>query len=224
MVLERFSKSTSYLRFLGPNCFPGPCLKLYPYTLSQCTVTDGAALSSDNIPAFWADPHWILAWHHRTVEYHIAQVAKRFYYATKPDGTPAWPEAVVPAVSPKKEAETHRVADTAHWDPNCDSDLLLEPVIKIKNEILARKSYMHASQTGTRSLDYLAVHPDNQGKGVGTALIESGIREAEKMGLDIFIHAMKAEVGVYKQLGFRIEKEFIQDDSTFGGQAKMPFV
>lgn len=43
------------------------------------------------------------------------------------------------------------------------------------------------------------------------------MKEAEKLGLDIFIFAMKAGVGLYKRLGFRIEKEFILDDSIYGG-------
>lgn len=63
----------------------------------------------------------------------------------------------------------------------------------------------------------MAVHPDNQRRGAATALVESGMREAEKLGLDIFIHALKAGVGLYKRLGFRIEKELIQDDSMYGG-------
>lgn len=48
-------------------------------------------------------------------------------------------------------------------------------------------------------------------------MVESGMREAEKLGLDVFIHAMKAGVGVYKRLGFRIERDFVQDDSKYGG-------
>ena len=64
----------------------------------------------------------------------------------------------------------------------------------------------------------MAVHPENQGKGVGTALVESGMRQAEKLGLDVFIQAMKAGMGVYERLGFRTEKEFVQDDSKNGGK------
>jgi predicted N-acetyltransferase YhbS len=63
----------------------------------------------------------------------------------------------------------------------------------------------------------LAVHPENKGKGVATALVQSGMRQAEKMGLDIFILAFTAGVGVYKRLGFRVERELVQDDSMFGG-------
>jgi ribosomal protein S18 acetylase RimI-like enzyme len=43
------------------------------------------------------------------------------------------------------------------------------------------------------------------------------MRQAEKMGLDIFIHALKPGVGLYKRLGFHIEKELVLDDSKYGG-------
>ena len=69
-------------------------------------------------------------------------------------------------------------------------------------------------------LDYLAVHPEYQGHGVGTALVQSGMKHAEKIGLDIFIHALEAGVGVYKRLGFHIEKDFVQDDSIWGGEGE----
>jgi len=46
------------------------------------------------------------------------------------------------------------------------------------------------------------------------------MRQAEEMGLDIFILAFKAGVGVYKRLGFRVEKEIIQDDSMYGGKGE----
>lgn len=47
------------------------------YLIKGCTVADSDELTRNNIPAFWADPHWRLAWRHRTLEYHISQVAKR---------------------------------------------------------------------------------------------------------------------------------------------------
>ncbi|KAK9777610.1 putative Acetyltransferase-2 [Seiridium cardinale] len=214
-----------------------------PYTIAQCTVSDGAALTRNNIPAFWQDTNWVLSWNHKTLEQHLPEVTKRFprvlindrgtkrhqkaldpktgrilgyarwhiplEYATNEDGNPAWPEAIVPPVSPGEEAEIRRVAETAFWDPNTGPDVFIEVTRPVKNEILARKPYMR--------LEYLAVHPDNQGKGVGTALVESGMRQAEEMGLDIFIHAMKMGMGVYKRLGFRVEKELVMDDSPYGG-------
>ncbi|KAI3546562.1 acetyltransferase [Colletotrichum filicis] len=114
-------------------------------------------------------------------------------------GAPAWPDAVVPSVSQEEEAGIQRVAVTAHWDPNEESDDLLVPIWEAEDEILR--------------LDYLAVHPDNQGQGIGTALIKSGISKAEGSGLAIFIHAMEDGGDLYKRLGFVIGIEFLQDDT-----------
>lgn len=41
-------------------------------SILPCTLVDSDALTCNNIPAFWADPHWVLAWKHRTLEYHIS--------------------------------------------------------------------------------------------------------------------------------------------------------
>jgi len=123
-----------------------------------------------------------------------------------------WPEAVIPAVSEEEEEEFKRLAGTAEWDPRqCgeDEERDDQEVATIKKEIRGRKAYMQ--------LDYLAVHPDNQGKGIGTALVQSGMIEAAKLNLDIFILAFKAGLGLYKRLGFRVEREIVQDDSKYGG-------
>ncbi|OHF02975.1 acetyltransferase [Colletotrichum orchidophilum] len=235
------------------------------YIITGCTVADSDELTKNNIPAFWADPHWNLAWRHRTLEYHISQVAKRTprnlisdpetkrqqkavdpangrivgfarwilpaSHAKDDNGAPAWLDAVVPSVSVEEEAEIRRVAATADWDPNDESDELLIPIREAKNEILAKKDYMRALKIFLKlsslayqfliGLDYLAVHPDNQGKGIGTALVQSGMARAKEMGLDIFIHAMEAGVDLYKRLGFCIEKEFFQDDTTYGGNGQV---
>ena len=51
-------------------------------------------------------------------------------------------------------------------------------------------------------------------------MVQSGMRQAEEMGLDIFILAFKSAVGVYKRLGFQVEREIIQDDSIYGGKGE----
>jgi hypothetical protein len=146
------------------------------YTISGCTVADGPAIARNNVPAFWEDPHWRLPWRHRTLEQHVACVAKRTprlliekpttkrhqkaidpgtghvlgysrwnipaSHSTNSDGTLAWREAVVPAVSPEEEAEILRIASAEPWDPNGDMDDLDLELRKIKKEILDRKSYM----------------------------------------------------------------------------------
>ncbi|KAF4770145.1 hypothetical protein N7455_006246 [Penicillium solitum] len=214
------------------------------FILSQCSVADGTALAANSIPAFWVDPHWVLAWSHRTLEYHISQIALRFprnllnnretlrhqkavdpetgrilgyarwrlppSHRTSPDdGTPIWPEAQVPAVEAEKEAEIRRIAETVVWDPNDDADVLLDRVNALEKEVTPKKSYI--------TLEYLAVHPDNQRKGVGRALVKSGVDQADKMGLDIFVHALAEGAELYKRMGFRLIGELVQDDSAYGG-------
>lgn len=46
--------------------------------IAPCTVTDGDALSRNNISAFWEDPNWVLAWRHTTLEKHILTTSKRY--------------------------------------------------------------------------------------------------------------------------------------------------
>ncbi|KAI0014167.1 hypothetical protein F4779DRAFT_560988 [Xylariaceae sp. FL0662B] len=86
------------------------------------------------------------------------------------------------------------------------------PVTAIKKRLLGLKEYME--------LDYLAVHPDNRGRGIATLLVESGIAQAEKMAVAIFVLAFKAGLGVYKRAGFKMLDQLIQDDSKYGGKGE----
>lgn len=74
-------------------------------------------------------------------------------YATSPDGTPVWPEAVLPAVEPEEEAEIRRVAETTPWDPKPGSNNMYEGVREIKNSLLARKPYVRRWNPGILYLD-----------------------------------------------------------------------
>jgi hypothetical protein len=49
-----------------------------PYQITGCSIADGAALSHNNMSAFWQDPNWVLCWKHTTLEKHILEAAKRF--------------------------------------------------------------------------------------------------------------------------------------------------
>lgn len=51
-------------------------------------------------------------------------------------------------------------------------------------------------------------------------LMEAGIAESERMGIDIFMLAYKAGLGVYKRLGFETLETLILDDSAHGGQGE----
>lgn len=65
------------------------------------------------------------------------------------------------------------------------------------------------------------MHPDNQGRGIATQLVASGLKEAKKIGLDVYVRAFRPGVGLYRRLGFRTEKEVILDDSEEGGPGEV---
>ncbi|PTB66812.1 hypothetical protein BBK36DRAFT_1117632 [Trichoderma citrinoviride] len=193
--------------------------------------------------AFWQDPNWVLTWRNTTLEKHIEATARRYprrlisdratsrhqkavdtetgrlvgyarwilpkSYATTADGEPVWPEALGPLVGKEEEEEIKRIAEATPWNPSHDTDALDDKVTEIKNELMQKKQYL--------CLDYLAVHPENQGKGIATLLVQSGMKEAAKLGLDIFVLAFRPAWGVYSRLGFRVERELVQDDSMYGG-------
>jgi predicted N-acetyltransferase YhbS len=66
-------------------------------------------------------------------------------------------------------------------------------------------------------LEYLAVYPERQGQGIGTALVERGIRKAEELEMPIFVMGFTVSRGLYLRLGFRELESVLQDDSKFGG-------
>ncbi|PMD29636.1 acetyltransferase [Hyaloscypha variabilis F] len=206
-------------------------------SITSCTIADSPAITLNSLLATQHSQHNRLTWPHRTLSYRISQVNARMprtlladplharsQKALNPesgellgyarwyeegDGEIVWAEAVVPRVSKEEEERILREAESVEWDPKPGNAVMFEGVRGVKNEILGRRAFMR--------LDMLAVAPEHQKKGVGTALVRSGMREAEKLGLDIFAHATSEGVPLYKRLGFKIEREIVQDDSMYGG-------
>lgn len=69
-------------------------------------------------------------------------------------------------------------------------------------------------------LEYLAAHPENKSCGIGSMLVTSGIAQAEKLGVDIYMMACKAGLHMYQRLGFDMLEYKIQDDSKWGGKGE----
>lgn len=51
-------------------------------------------------------------------------------------------------------------------------------------------------------------------------LVASGIAQAEKLGVDIYMMAYKAGLHMYQRLGFEMLEYKIQDDSKWGGKGE----
>ncbi|KAF3015347.1 hypothetical protein E8E14_010845 [Neopestalotiopsis sp. 37M] len=211
------------------------------YRVEGCTVLDAAGLAQNNMSAFWTDPTWILVWEKgRTLESIIEACTKRMPnnllndrahkrhlkavdtetgaivgYARflVPDRLAGdWLKAQTPDVSETDKKKFDELFATADWTFRRGTGNIDEPVHPIMEKYKSRKEYME--------LEYLAVQPDYRNRGIATMLMQAGIAESERMGIDIFMLAYKAGLGVYKRLGFETLETLILDDSAYGGQGE----
>lgn len=49
-------------------------------------------------------------------------------------------------------------------------------------------------------------------------LVQSGLKQAEKMGIDVFVLAFPQGKPVYNKLGFAMLDQLEQDDTPYGGK------
>ncbi|KAJ8604412.1 hypothetical protein MRB53_041801 [Persea americana] len=203
------------------------------FSFETPTVHDGADLARTQMSAFWQDEDWAWSRRHTTLEKIIPESSKRIprdmlvdreikRYQTAVDATGiigvacwilprhhkhAWPKAVVPAVTAEEEVEIRRVAETAEWHvgPPLSKDFDVR-VNAMRKRLESKQPYF--------TLHYLAVRPNQQRRGVATALVKSGMIEAAKLDLDVFVLAFPVAVGVYNRLGFVVvERETLSGKS-----------
>ncbi|KAI1802304.1 acyl-CoA N-acyltransferase [Daldinia bambusicola] len=217
------------------------------WKIEGCTVADAPALARNNMSAFWEDPTWILLWPEGTTLERLIDSATQRYpwtlvsgreekrhekavdpgtgelvgYArwilppsnfTAKDGEPEWPEAQIPDVSDEEKKRFEEQAQAAWWGARKEVGRIDDKNDEVMDRLLAQGTYI--------KLDYLAVHPDNKGKGIATTLVQSGIRHAEEIGVPLFTMSYKAGRGVYARLGFREVERVIQDDREYGGKGE----
>lgn len=70
----------------------------------------------------------------------------------------------------------------------------------------------------------LAVHPDAQGKGVGTALIQRGARRADQDGVMCWVHSSEAGYPLFDKLGFVVDKTCHVDLNEYARMSERPEV
>ncbi|KAF9731296.1 hypothetical protein PMIN06_010782 [Paraphaeosphaeria minitans] len=217
------------------------------HTITHCVVEDGPAMAKNNFSAFWEDPNWSYIWKDTTLEDIIRLGADRYprqliqnrdtlrhtkvvdsetgallgyarwklpeKYTKHEDGSPVWPEGQVPDVSDEQKDEIEKRASIAQeqWKPSeFTGEDDLDAILKETEEaILAKKDYL--------KLDYITVHPSNQKKGVGLALVKHGIEQARSLGLDIFLLACSGGFRMYEKAGFKEVDRIIQDATRIGG-------
>ncbi|KAF6820411.1 acetyltransferase [Colletotrichum musicola] len=141
-------------------------------------------------------------------------------------GPAPWADAQIPDVSAEERAAIEKKADAAWWKP-VEMEGSDDESIGIRNRILASKPYIStflfllpllSKRLTGLGLDYLAVHPENMGKGIGTELVRSGMRRAEELGVGVFILAFRAGLNVYLRLGFKEVDRVVQDATKWRGE------
>ncbi|KAL4994518.1 acyl-CoA N-acyltransferase [Aspergillus recurvatus] len=69
-------------------------------------------------------------------------------------------------------------------------------------------------------LETLFTHPEYQGNGVGTALLQWGVDEADRLGLMAYLEATEEGRPLYDRFGFEAVKVVEFDAGAFGGVGK----
>ncbi|KAL4930439.1 GNAT family N-acetyltransferase [Aspergillus undulatus] len=72
-------------------------------------------------------------------------------------------------------------------------------------------------------LETLVTHPEYQGKGVASALLQWGIDEADRLNLMVYLEATEAGKPLYKRFGFDTVHEMDFDAAEYGGIGKQRY-
>lgn len=67
------------------------------------------------------------------------------------------------------------------------------------------------------ALEYLTTHPDYWRQGVGSMLVQSGLRVADQYGIKTYVMSEPAGLKVYLNHGFRVVDEITVEYAKFGG-------
>ncbi|GIK03390.1 hypothetical protein Aspvir_007459 [Aspergillus viridinutans] len=73
-------------------------------------------------------------------------------------------------------------------------------------------------------LELLVAHPQHQGKGVGKALLDWGMRIADERNVRIYLEATPEGYPLYSKCGWRDVEDLVMDYSLYGGEGDATYV
>lgn len=62
---------------------------------------------------------------------------------------------------------------------------------------------IHIVLTGGTDLEFVATHPDYQGKGAGSLMLRWGTERADAEGVEAYLEAAPDAIALYERFGFR---------------------
>ncbi|RHZ50823.1 hypothetical protein CDV55_100218 [Aspergillus turcosus] len=73
-------------------------------------------------------------------------------------------------------------------------------------------------------LELLITHPQHQGKGVGKALLDWGVRIADERKARMYLEATPEGYPLYRKFGWRDVDDLVMDFSLYGGEGEARYV
>ncbi|TPR00966.1 FAD binding domain family protein [Aspergillus niger] len=114
------------------------------------------------------------------------------------DRDDVWLSAQVAEASAQEKEEYKRMGD---------------PLEKVEERVL--RDVVGGEEVLT--LEYLTTHPDYWRQGVGSMLVQSGVRVADQYGMKTYVMSEPAGLKVYLNHGFKVVDEITVEYAQFGG-------
>jgi hypothetical protein len=126
------------------------------FEVQSCSYDDGRAIAEVQVSAFWTDPTWVIIWPGKTLEYVIAQYARRIPHTLHSERAHRRHQKIV-------ELETNKVVGYARWTLPELSGIDMEdfwptarvPDVTKEKEVDSKAEYLAANFDFDRSLDEL---------------------------------------------------------------------
>ncbi|GAQ08119.1 hypothetical protein ALT_5440 [Aspergillus lentulus] len=134
-----------------------------------------------------------------------------------PDTSPIWrSESEMAVLSDEARA---KAAQMAQLRPAGMNVAVYDGVMKALEEM--RRKYV---REGDIVLELLVTHPQHQGKGVGKALLDWGVRMADQKNARIYLEASPEGYPLYRKYGWRDVEDIVIDYSVYGGEGDARYV
>ncbi|KAJ5647268.1 hypothetical protein N7490_003640 [Penicillium lividum] len=220
------------------------------FAVQPCFPADAPGLAATMMGARLTDPHWATQWeddvlhsdiitravdrvpwnlitgrdtkrHEKVIDVESGQVVGYARWLLPPHlEKNFWPEAQVAAATSEERARYEKLsqAQTINGRP---IGLKSGPEMSYRSAPLEAADERVTRHGPFLTLDYLTTDPAFWRRGVGTMLVESGLRVADQYKLKTYVMSEPAALKLYLNLGFELVESVSTDYSQYGGTEPM---